>query len=279
MVLSRDAFIDALSGLGELMPMGKTLSPKAIALAWGLFPIAAKEQLDTEHLLYAMQQFLLDPQPARDLSITVQLLRYLFPTPAPSVSSTGLYGTGGPPILERGLRPDLPARMQRPDLFHPLHQQAASKPAALVLEEQRLLGPASPGVLDQLEITTKPLVHAARSVKEPPGVAASGLSAKEERLGSQLAALCILRGFSPEAMDATHGRTATASLGLPPARNLAREWISAHPNGCLAMRAAAASHRQASSRSTDAEPGSALSAVLAPEALDASGGVCGSLRR
>ena len=279
MVLSRDAFIDALSGLGELMPMGKTLSPKAIALAWGLFPIAAKELLDAEHLLYAMQQFLLDPQPARDLSITVQLLRYLFPTAAPNVSSTGLCRAGGPPILERGLRPDLPARMRQPDIFHPLHQQAASKPAALVLEEQRLLSPASEGVLHQLEITTKPLVLAALSVKETSGAAASDLSSKEERLGSQLAALCILRGFTPEAMDAMHGHTATAALGLPPGRNLARAWISAHPNGCAAMQAAADSLEKNSSRSTGAERLPMGSAALDPDPLGASSGVVRSLRR
>ena len=237
MVLSRDAFIDALTCLGELMPMGKTLSPQAVALAWGLFPVTAKGLLEPDHLLYAMQQLQLDPQPARNLSITVQLLRYLFPCTSPTYGQKGNCTSEGQPLLERGLRPDLPQRMGHPDVFHPLHQQAANKPAGEVLEQHRLLPPGlgEPGALALMDRLCVPLVKAIRGLVEPPELVASPRlkDPRQVELYAYLAAACAVGKLPLEALDRAPGWWRPEVWGEY--RNGVREWIRTHPTAWALM--------------------------------------------
>ena len=268
MVLSRDAFIDALTALGELLPMGKTLSPSAVALAWGTFPLTAKELLDADGLLYAMQQLQLDPHPAKELSVAFQLLRYVFPCAAPTYASDGTCKNPGQPILDRGLRDDLPARMEHPEVFHALHHHAASKPASVVLEESRLLAPLGDGAMEQLALVTKPLVLAARTAKEA-ATASNPLTPREEELACLLAAGAVIGRWSLDTFD-------HATSGWPrdrPWRNLAREWVAAHPKGYAAMQIAMESALQSSRDCLGDEPlasaekGAFLGSTGAPEGL------------
>ena len=238
MVLVRDAFIDALTALGELLPMGKSLSPSAVALAWGLLPIQAKEQLDAEHMLYAMQQLQADPQPERDLSVTLQLLRYLFPL------------ENGRPVYDRGLRSDLAKRMASPERFHALNAPAEARPAAEVIANGRLALPE--GVLAQLDRVTRPLVLAAAAVHEIDGLEPSPFTAKQLHLGSQLAAACLIGRCSLEALRYADGRL-----------DLAHEWIRTHPNGWAVMQTAAEAPRGSSRACSDGEcPSAAAQSLL-----------------
>lgn len=214
MVLEREAFIDAMTALGELQPMGKALSPAAVALAWGLFPLPAKELLTPEHLLYAMQQLQADPEPQRELSVPQQLLRYVFPL------------RDGKPNYEQGLRPDLVERMQRPEVFHPLRVEAAHRAVEEVID-QRLLepAPAGGGALEQVTKVVRPLLLAAKAAREEGQPKAQGVFEQQ-----QLAAGALL------AAGSLVGRWTLESLGP---QSLAQRWIREQPAGWAAMQAAA----------------------------------------
>lgn len=213
MVLEREAFIDAMTALGELQPMGKALSPAAVALAWGLFPLPAKELLTPEHLLYAMQQLQADPEPQRELSVPQQLLRYVFPL------------RDGKPNYEQGLRPDLVERMQRPEVFHPLRVEAAHRAVEEVIDQRLRLQPAAGGALEQVTKVVRPLLLAAKAAREEGQPKAQGVFEQQ-----QLAAGALL------AAGSLVGRWTLESLGP---QSLAQRWIREQPAGWAAMQAAA----------------------------------------
>lgn len=119
-MLSPPHFIDLLAGLVESLPHQKTLSERGLAFAWSSFPEQAKRQLEPVHLAYACNQRILDPEPRQQLAIHIQLLAYLYPLEA------------GVPMVDRGLRPDLPLRMERPQVFHPLSIYQAHQAPALI---------------------------------------------------------------------------------------------------------------------------------------------------
>ena len=248
MALSRDAFVDAFTALGQLLPMGKTLGPQAIALAWGLFPLTAKELLDPEHLLFAMQQLQADPDPARELSVPLQLLRYLFPL------------EHGRPVYERGLRPDLAERMARPDRFHPLNAQAAERPAAEVIAEQGL-GPSSGaagqsgsagstrlqlvgglallgGAGAQVQLEIRPLLLAAHAVVDAAPGPDCPFTPAQLQTGALLAAGSLVGRWRLEQIRPADGRPC-----------LAAAWIDRHPKGWEAMQVAASVRLENRSRS------------------------------
>ena len=233
MALSRDAFLEVLAALGELLPMARALSPQAIALAWGLFPLTAKELLTPEHLLFAMQQLQADPDPQRDLSVPLQLLRYLFPL------------ENGRPVYGRGLRPDLDERMRRPERFHPLQRPAEQRPVAEVIAEQRLssrawLGPASlaldppsasgqmQGVVEQVQQSALPLLLAARSAVEAAGADSCPFTPEQLATGALLAAGSLVGRWRLEQIRLSDGRPC-----------LAEAWIRTHPRGWAAMQLSA----------------------------------------
>lgn len=118
-MLAPPEFMALLGGLVESLPHHKTLSERGLAFAWSSFPEQAKRELDPLHLAYACNQRILDPEPQQQLAIHIQLLAYLYPLDA------------GVPVVDRGLRRDLPQRMERPQTFHPLSIYQAHQPPAL----------------------------------------------------------------------------------------------------------------------------------------------------
>lgn len=67
-----------LEGLSCLLPMAKQLNESAVLLMWATFPEQAKEELTPEALQYAAGQRMLDPDPAKETPLHLQLLRYLY---------------------------------------------------------------------------------------------------------------------------------------------------------------------------------------------------------
>lgn len=245
-----------LAALQELLPLGKRLTDHALVLACALFPLKAKAELSREQLTYAVQQRILDPEPAADQAITQQLLRYLYPL------------SNSQPNLEQGLRRDLPDRMANPQRFHPLAADAAARPAAEVLEEHHLLAPVADGAMEQLTLVAKPLVLAARAAKEDH-TAPNTLNQREQELACLLAAGVVIGRWTLEAID----RPSSFWPRQRPWRNLAREWITAHPNGWAAMHTAADLAQQGASRSEDAESHAAQPEGAFPGLIDRSDGV------
>lgn len=119
-MLNATDFINVLAGLVESLPQHKSLSERGLAFAWLTFPPPAKAQLSSEHLSYAANQRLLDPDPRQNLAIHIQLLIYLYPV-----------GDGGMPSTDRPVRHDLAERMKTPHTFHPLSTPAAHSAPAL----------------------------------------------------------------------------------------------------------------------------------------------------
>lgn len=128
-MLQHADFYRLLGGLVEALPVSKALSEKGLTFAWTTFPPQAKEELDKTLFAYACTQRTLDPEPNLNLAIHIQLLTYLYPT----IDSR--------PFFSKGLREDLPSRLQNPFVFHPINFVAAHQnPPTLRLQEQ----PASP---------------------------------------------------------------------------------------------------------------------------------------
>ena len=211
-MINQEEFTAVLAGLQEVLPMSKTLSEAGLRMAWALFPKAAKERLEVEQLLYAVQQRVLDPEPPKAMAITQQLLRYLYPV------------VDGTPSLEQGLRPDLGERMQKPEVFHPLRVAAEHRAVEEVLD-RRLLEPAQGGALDQVNQVVRPLLLAAKAAREEGPAEPLGVFEQQ-----QLAAGALL------AAGSLVGRWTLESLGP---QSLAQTWIRARPAGWAAMQAAA----------------------------------------
>lgn len=117
-MLDSQHFARTLSGLAGLLPFGKALSEPALLLAWQTYPAEAKQQLSNQQFTYAAGQYLLDPDPPREVPVHLALLRYLYRLE---------YGA---PNFGWGLKPDLPERMARPGEFHPQPIAPADAPPA-----------------------------------------------------------------------------------------------------------------------------------------------------
>jgi hypothetical protein len=105
-MISKETLVITLSGLLEVLPMHRPLSPPALALVWDTFPQVAKEQLTPASLEWACGQRLLDPNPPKDVAIHHAVLRYVYPL------------ENNRAAFHRGLRHDLAERMAEPDRFH-----------------------------------------------------------------------------------------------------------------------------------------------------------------
>lgn len=217
--------IALLGGLQELLPLGKRLTDNALVLACSLFPLAAKSELSLDQLTYAVQQRVLDPEPATEQAITQQLLRYVYPL------------RDNQPCLEQGLRRDLRQRMAEPQRFHPLSLDAASRPAAEVLQAlsgDRLL-PDGSSALEQLDLLCGPLVQAVRGQLEQPDLEPSPRLKDPRRaeLYAYLAAACAVGRMPVETLDAPPSWWRPQVWGEY--GNGVREWIRTHPTGWALM--------------------------------------------
>jgi len=106
MAITAEDFQAVLTTLTQLLPMQRQLDAAALVMAWDTWPRAAKAQITASMLQFAAVQRQMDPAPPRDVALHMALLRYLYPI------------ENDRPVVERGLRPDLPERMQDPDRFY-----------------------------------------------------------------------------------------------------------------------------------------------------------------
>lgn len=106
-MLQLETFVATLSALSEAMPYGKRLGEATYALLWATFPQKAKEELTPEIWMYCATQRLLDPAPADDLPIPIQMLQYAYRC------------ENGRANLNWGLKADLPQRMANAHVFNP----------------------------------------------------------------------------------------------------------------------------------------------------------------
>jgi hypothetical protein len=122
-VIKAEEFQAVMSGMQQLFPMGKALTTAALVTAWDTFPDRAKLDLDSEMLLYAVQQRILDPDFPRETPPHIALLRYLYPVKRNTRIDRGQEVVTDLPMFERGLRRDLASRMADPSRFHDLVDQ------------------------------------------------------------------------------------------------------------------------------------------------------------
>ena len=104
--LTYDNFSQTLEALNSVLPFAKAINPQAWLLLWGTFPQHAKEHVTPAMWSYAAGQRLMDPAPAKELAIHMQLLRYLY------------RNQNGMPNFDWGLKVNLPEHMAHPGTFH-----------------------------------------------------------------------------------------------------------------------------------------------------------------
>jgi hypothetical protein len=105
--LTFEDFRRVITALSAVRPFSKTLCEEAWLLLWTTFPQHAKRHVTPAMLAYAAGQWMMDPAPAKEVPVHLQLLRYL-------------YRMGnGMPNYQWGLKEDLAQRMAVSDLFNP----------------------------------------------------------------------------------------------------------------------------------------------------------------
>lgn len=134
-MIEAEEFQAVMSGMQQLFPMAKTLTPAALVTAWDTFHDRAKIDLDSEMLLYAVQQRMLDPDFPKETPPHIALLRYLYPVKRSTRTERGQEVVTDLPMFERGLRRDLATRMADPSRFHELVDQ---RPEHTPVEVRRL---------------------------------------------------------------------------------------------------------------------------------------------
>jgi hypothetical protein len=116
--LSFEHFRQTLTALSSVLPFAKPLGEEAWLLLWLSFPDHAKQRITPAMWSYAASQRLMDPSPAKEVAIHIQLLRYLYRL------------ENGIPNVEWGLKPDLATRMAKSGIFHEQPRSLADQIAA-----------------------------------------------------------------------------------------------------------------------------------------------------
>ena len=137
-MITLEEFQVAITALQQLMPMGKPLSPPALVLAWDTFPPAAKNQLTSESLDFAVRQRVMDPDPPKEQALHIALLRYVFPIKRTVKRERGQDVNCDEVLLEGGPRADLAQRMANPNRWHETAPASYGQPSAS--ERPRLPG-------------------------------------------------------------------------------------------------------------------------------------------
>ena len=106
-MITQQHFCDVLQAVSRTLPRFKPWDEMALGLAWMTFPQKAKQELTPEIWLYAAGQRRLDPSPADNKPLDLQLLDYVY------------RNRDGNACVDWGLKADLPERMQRPNVFNP----------------------------------------------------------------------------------------------------------------------------------------------------------------
>jgi len=99
-------FTLGLRSLAASLPYGKRLEDDEAKFLWLTLPQTVKETVTDEMWAYAIAQRRMDPAPDKELSIEMQLLRYLYRV------------RDGMPAFDWGLKLDLPQRIANGGVFH-----------------------------------------------------------------------------------------------------------------------------------------------------------------
>jgi hypothetical protein len=105
--MDAQTFTSVLRGLSGLLPYGSKLDEAQCFVAWQTVPPLVRSQVTNEMWIYAAGQRKLDPSPAQELTLDMQLFRYLFRL------------ENDMPNFGWGLKADLPERMARAHQFNP----------------------------------------------------------------------------------------------------------------------------------------------------------------
>jgi len=116
--LTFETFSHPLEALNAVLPFAKAINEGAWMLLWGTFPQHAKQHVTPAMWAYAAGQRLLDPAPAKELAIHLQLLRYIYRL------------ENGMPNFAWGIKEDIQQRMACPELFNPEPRSLADQVAA-----------------------------------------------------------------------------------------------------------------------------------------------------
>lgn len=96
-----------LRALSSLLPYGKKITDEEALFTWALLPESVKATVTDEMWAFACAQRRMDPNPDKELSLDIQLLRYVYRI------------RDGQPAFDWGLKQDLPQRMALASQFHP----------------------------------------------------------------------------------------------------------------------------------------------------------------
>lgn len=120
-------FALGLRSLAASLPYGKRMEDDEAKFLWLTLPQTVKDTVTDQMWAYAIAQRRMDPAPDKDLSIEMQLLRYLFRI------------RDGMPALDWGLKPDLAERMAQGGTFHPAVPLPGDAPVLMVSGGTHLL--------------------------------------------------------------------------------------------------------------------------------------------
>ena len=95
-----------LRALSSLLPYGKKITDEEALFTWAMLPESVKVSVTDEMWVYACAQRRMDPNPDKELSLDIQLLRYVYRV------------RDGQPAFDWGLKTDLPQRMAMGGQFH-----------------------------------------------------------------------------------------------------------------------------------------------------------------
>lgn len=105
--MNSTTFALGLRSLAAALPYGKRLEDDEAKFLWLTLPQTVKDTVTDQMWAYAIAQRRMDPAPDKELSIEMQLLRYLFRI------------RDGMPAFDWGLKPDLAQRIANGAVFHP----------------------------------------------------------------------------------------------------------------------------------------------------------------
>jgi hypothetical protein len=104
--MNSTTFALGLRSLAAALPYGKRLEDDEAKFLWLTLPQTVKDTVTDQMWAYAIAQRRMDPAPDKELSIEMQLLRYLFRV------------RDGMPAFDWGLKPDLAQRIANGGVFH-----------------------------------------------------------------------------------------------------------------------------------------------------------------
>lgn len=104
--MNSTTFTLGLRALAASLPYGKRLEDDEAKFLWLTLPESVRDQVSDSMWAFAIAQRRMDPAPDKELSIEMQLLRYLYRV------------RDGMPAFDWGLKPDLGQRMALPGAFH-----------------------------------------------------------------------------------------------------------------------------------------------------------------